>query len=591
MMKKILKLYFMIVGIISTILTILFIIGMFQFFRYVGKITTHREKKSVTLKDKDYFLRLNLDATIYDREISGIENIFSVIESKSQYDLLDLITTIDKATRDDRIKGIVIKKLNVNADLNSVIEISEALKRFKEKNKKLFVFIEDVSNKNYMIASVADRIYLQEEGRLYIPGVSGSFFFLKDTLSKVGIKADFIPLGRYKSTPEMFNSNKMSDDNRMVNSSLLSNIQDTFKKWISQNRHLTMDDMESILDRGLINAKDALESRLVDELVYRNQFDESMEKEFEDIKPLSFRTYARVPEKAVKDVFVDTKNKIAIIYATGQVQMALPDDYSESKVIVPDTIRRKFKKALQDNSIKGIILRVNSPGGSALASDIIWNEVKRSDKEKPVFVSMGSMAASGGYYLSMSARKLFAGKTTITGSIGVWSGKFVMKELFDKLGLTIETIKFSEGAGLFSSQEDFSSSQRNLIENMLAETYKTFVNKAAEARGMSYEDLHEIAQGRIWTGLQAKEVGLVDGIGGYYEIIAAMKSDIGIEENSVPTLVKIHDDSDDIFDKLRFLSIAIRSRINYQAYLLNKMKNFIRDENIFYMLPYRVEIK
>ncbi|MGA1826493.1 MAG: signal peptide peptidase SppA [bacterium] len=590
-MKKILKLFFMIVGVISTIFMILFIIGMFQFFQHVKKIATHREKKSVTLKDKDYFLRLNLDAAINDREISGIENIFSVIEAKNQYDLLDLIMTIDKATRDDRIKGIVIKKLNVDANLNSVVEISEALKRFKEKNKKVFVFMEDVDNTNYMIASVADKIYLQEEGRLYIPGVSGTFFFLKDTLAKVGIKADFIPLGRYKSTPEIFIANKMSDDNRMVNNSVLSNIQDTFKQWITQNRDIPMDAMENILDRGLINAKDALESRLVDELVYRDQFDKRMEEEFKDIEPVSFHIYSSVPEKALRDSVVDTKNKIAIIYATGQVQMALPDEYSESKVIVPDSIQRKFKKALSDKSIKGIILRVDSPGGSALASDIIWNEVKRSDKEKPVFVSMGVMAASGGYYLSMPARKLFAGKTTITGSIGVWSGKFVMKEMFDKLGLTMETIKFSEGAGLFSAHEDFNSSQRTLIKNVLSETYKTFVNKAAEARGMSYEELDEIAQGRIWTGLQAQEVGLVDGVGGYYEIIAAMKGAIGIEENRVPTLVKIHDDSDDIFDKLRFLSMAIRSRINYQAYLLNKMKNFIRDENIFYMLPYRVEIQ
>ncbi|MGA1868258.1 MAG: signal peptide peptidase SppA [bacterium] len=590
-MKKILKIYFMVVGIITTIFMILFIVGIYNLFRHFEKLAVYKEEKSVTLKHKEYFLRLNLDAAIHDREVSSIENIFSALESKNQYDLLNLLTTIDKAARDDRIKGIVVEKLNIAAPLNSVMEIAEALKRFKEKNKRVLVFIDEVSNKDYLLASVADTIYLQTEGRLYIPGISGSFFFLKDTLSKVGIKGDFIPFGRYKSTPEMFISNKMSEDNRTVTTSVLRNIQDTFIQWISHNRHLSEDEIERILDRGLITAQDAFESKLVDELVYQDQFDERIKETFIDIKPLSFRTYSRVSEETIENYLIDTKNRIALIYVTGQVQMAMPDEYSENRAIVPSNIRRKFEKALEDESIKGIILRVDSPGGSALAADIIWNEVKRLDKEKPVFVSMASMAASGGYYLSMSARKLFAGKTTITGSIGVWAGKFVTKDMCDKLGLTVETIKFNEGASLFSSQENFSSSQRDLIKNILSQTYKTFVDKAAEARGMNYEALHEIAQGRIWTGSQAQEVGLVDTVGGYYEIIKELKREIGIEENTVPTLVKIRDDSDDIFDKLKSLGIAIKSRINYSMHLVHEMRNFFRDENIFFMLPYRVEIQ
>jgi len=574
---------------------VLFCVFIFKLINNIREITPRVTEK------KPYYLKLDLVGNIKDRQVSDFSRFFQFLEGQEEYKLYDLINTLDLASQDERIKGLVIKRLNVRAGLNSIIELSDALKRFREKGKTVYVFLNEANNKNYLLASAADQIFLQKEGSLYVPGISASLIYIKDTLAKVGIEAEFLKTGQYKSAPEIFTSNFMSEDTRNMTTSLLGDIQGNFITTISENRNLSSDEVIDFLDKALIIAEEALERKLVDELAYRDEFQEAVEEKFfPKIKSLDFDDYANVSPKSIKGVKIDTRHKIGLIIASGPIQMAAREHQFDEPVILPSRMLKELKKAEEDSSIKALILRVNSPGGSALASDIIWNAVRKLNIRKPVFVSMGNLAASGGYYIAMGAEQIYAGKTTITGSIGVFGGKFVISKLMDKIGANPETITFSEGASLFSAEKDFTPQQRLQLQQYLDNTYQSFVTKAALGRKKEYEELDNVAQGRVWTGRQAREIGLVDGVGGYYEVIRAVKEKIGIKEDVFPTVVRIRVSSGTLLDRLRYFSLhlkekllpisAFKADLKKQIARLTTVKDLLTKEKALYLMPYTIEI-
>ncbi len=601
-MKNIIKNYFLIVGFLTTVFMVLFCVLIFKLINNIREITPRVTEKEKILSDKPYYLKLDLVGTIKDRHVSDFTRFFQFLEGREEYKLYDLINTLDLASQDERIKGLVIKRLNVRAELNSIIELSDALKRFREKGKKVYVFLNEANNKNYLLASAADQIFFQKEGSLYVPGISASLIYIKDTLAKVGIEAEFLKTGQYKSAPEIFTSNSMSEDTRNMTTSLLGDIQENFITTIAKNRNLNPDEVIDFSDKALLIADEALERKLVDELAYRDEFQEAVEEKFfPEIKSLDFDDYAQVSPKSIKGVKIDRRRKIGLIIASGPIQMAARGHQFDEPVILPSRILKELKKGEEDSSIKALILRVNSPGGSALASDIIWNAVRKLNIRKPVFVSMGNVAASGGYYISMGAERIYAGKTTITGSIGVFGGKFVASKLMDKIGAHPETITFSEGASLFSAVQDFTPQQRLQLQGYLDNTYQSFVTKAALGRNKEYEELDKVAQGRVWTGRQAREVGLVDGVGGYYEVIQAVKEKIGIKEDVFPTVVRIRVSSGTLLDRLRYFSLhlkekllpisAFKATLKKQIARLTTVKDLLTKEKALYLMPYSIEIQ
>ncbi|MEW6380696.1 MAG: signal peptide peptidase SppA [bacterium] len=601
-MKNILKYYLMIVGFLTTLFMLLLAVFIFSLISNIGKVSLRMEEKEELAADQPFYLELNLVGDVQDQEVSEFGWFIQLIEEQPRFQLYDLITTIDQASRDGRIKGLVIRNLDMQASMNSFFELSDALNRFRKQGKKVYVFLNEADNQNYLLASAADRIFLQKEGSLYIPGISGSFMYVKDTLAKVGVEADFLRAGRYKSAPEMFTSNAMSEDTRKVYTELLSDIQETFITTLVKNRKLSREEVTGCLNKALITAREALQRKLVDNLSYHDEFLEIVEKKlFPEIEPLSFSTYARVSPSSVKGLKVDTDKKIAMIIANGLIQMSPQEHQIKEPSILPSQILKELEEVEEDPDIKALIIRVNSQGGSALASDIIWERVRKLNAKKPVFVSMGSVAASGGYYISMSAGQIYAGPTTLTGSIGVFGGKFVVSDLLDKIGAHTEIIAFSDGASLFSPIQTFTPNQRREFDEFLQNTYRSFVTKASLSRNKKYEELDEVAQGRVWTGRQARQVGLVDGIGGYHEVIQAVKKKIGLGKDVVPTIVPITIEPESLLDILRTLRPFLRERfglcsssdvkLTKKVEYLKTLNNLLCRERSLYLMPFLAEIQ
>jgi len=608
-MKNILKYYLMIVGFLTTLFMVLFVIFLFTLISNIGKMSVRIGERETLLADQPYYLELNLVGEIQDQEVSELDRFIQLIEEQPRYQLYELIMTLDQASRDGRIKGLVIKNLDVKAPLSSLLELSEALVRFRTQGKKVYVFLNEADNQNYLLASAADKIFLQKEGSLFLPGISGSFIYIKDTLAKIGVEADFLRAGRYKSAPETFTDNKMSEDSRKVYTELLTDLQDTFITTLVKNRKLSREEVAGCLNKALFTAKEALQLKLVDVLSYQDEFLETVEKKlFPHIEPLEFTTYTKVSPTSIKGLKVDTHRKIAIIVANGLIQMSAEENQIKEPSILPSQIIKGLEEVEDDPTIKALILRVNSQGGSALASDIIWNRIRKLNAKKPVFVSMGPVAASGGYYISMAAGQLYAGRTTLTGSIGVFGGKFVVSDLLNKIGAHTETISFSEGASLFSPIQSFTPSQRQEFDRFLQHTYRSFVAKAALSRNKKYEELNEIAQGRVWTGQQAQQVGLVDGIGGYHEVIEAVKKKIGLEKGTIPTIVPIRIEAENLLDMLRTIfpiigkslggkslglsSSSLESCLSSrEAGDLKRLKDLISQERSLYLMPILAKIE
>ena len=601
-MKNILKYYFLIVGFLTTIFMVLFVLFVFGLVKNIGKISSYLAIEEKSLGDKPYYLEIDLVGSIKDREDSEIERVLKFIEGKKEFKLIDLIDTIDIASKDDRIKGLVIKRLSAKAGLSTVLELNEAFHRFRNQGKQIYVFMHEADNKNYLLASAADKIFLQQEGSLYVPGISASFLYLKDTLAKVGVEAEFLQKGKYKSAPEIFTANAMSDDIRIMTTSLLGDLQGTFISAIAGNRGITLSEVTDFLDKGLISSHEALGRNLVDDLVYRDEFQEIIDEKFTSIEPIDFSLYSEIGFKSVKGLKRDKKNKIGLIIASGPIQMSARDHQWDEPVILPHKLVKKLQELEKDSSIKALILRVNSPGGSALASDIIWNGVNKLNLKKPVYVSMGSVAASGGYYISMGAEKIYANKATITGSIGVFGGKFVINKLLNKIEAHPESISFGEGASLFSVKKNFTPQQRHQVQTYINHVYHSFVTKASLGRNMNYEDLDAVAQGKVWTGRQALEVGLVDGLGGYYQVIQKIKEDLGLAKEIIPSIIHIQLDTGTFLDKLRFFSLSIKTKLlssffehpfsekEKEMEIFAGIKSLLTNERALYLMPFQLTL-
>ncbi len=466
-------------------------------------------------------LEINLSEKIVDRSSEFSFDFGNFSNEPTPLGLDDILKSIEKAKHDNNIKGIYLNIDMVNSNMASLKEIRDKLQEFKDSTDKFILSYSEVySQKAFYISSVADKIYLHPEGYLEFKGLNYEGMFFKQALAKLEIEPQIIRHGKFKSAVEPFILDKMSDSNREQVKRFINSIWEDVKSDIADGRNLSDDELNNIAENLLIqSAKDAVDYKLADALQYQDQVDDTLRKrlDIEDnkkIEKISLRKYIDVGVSTKKKF---SKDKIAVIYAQGSINSG--DGNNET--IGSETTSKAIRKARKNDKIKAIVLRVNSPGGSALASETILREMDLAKKVKPVVVSMGDVAASGGYYIACKADTIVANPTTITGSIGVFGVLMNLEKMMtNKLGITIDRVKTNQFADLASPTRALSESERAIIQNQVELIYDKFISNVSEGRNMSKEEVDAIGQGRVWTGKDAIELGLVDVLGGMEDAIA-----------------------------------------------------------------------
>lgn len=443
----------------------------------------------------------------------------------------DILTALSKAKQDSRIKGLLVTSLNAQLGFGKAQDIRDAIKEFAAR-KPAYGFIEDGNMLEYYVCSAAPKLFMAPagEGGVSLTGLRAEVPFFKGTLDKLGIEAQMDHIGAYKSASDMWMRDSMSDAHRESTNSLLDGLYDRITTDIAHDRGLTEEKVKALVDKGPLIRSETLESGLVTGLKYRDELDELIKKDLKvtELKRISLRDYK---EPTFLESTRGANNKIAIVYASGAITPGESAKGYEEDYIGSATLTDALRQARKDKTIKAIVLRVDSPGGSAVASDLIWREVVVARKEKPVVVSMSDVAASGGYYIAMGANKIFAQPSTITGSIGVVYGKFYLKGLYEKIGINKEVVKRGEHADIFSDYVKFSDDEWAIIRKQMNSIYTTFTEKAADGRKKTQAQIDEVGQGRVWTGDQALKLGLVDELGGLNDAIREAKKLAKIGEN------------------------------------------------------------
>lgn len=432
--------------------------------------------------------------------------------------LSDLILQFKKAKIDDRIKVIILEVNMASAGWGKSEEIRDAIADFRSSGKPVYAYMEYATDKEFYIASACDKIYLAPPGELFINGLAADVMFFRGSLDKLGVYPDMVQMGKYKTAVETFTRKDMSDANREFMNALLDDLFNRYVETVAKARNKTPEEMRAFVDDAPFSASKAKEVGLIDGVAYRDELEKEVKqklgyKESDELRVVRSSAYSEVEPESLG---LDKGEKIAVIYATGDIGSGQSENSpGGSQSIGSETVAKALNDAREDKSIKAIVIRVDSPGGSGLASDIIWHAVESAKAKKPVVVSMSDVAASGGYYIAAGANKIVAQPSTITGSIGVFAGKPVVKGLYDWLGITNEYILRGKQAGMFRETEKFTDEERAKFEELIKRTYyDDFVPKVAKGRNKTPEYIDSVAQGRVWTGAQGRERGLVDEFGG-----------------------------------------------------------------------------
>jgi protease-4 len=445
--------------------------------------------------------------------------------------LSDLVRTVDAARTDDDVSALVVKvRPFPGAGWGRIQDLRDALVRFQTSGKPSYCYLEGVGNKGYYLATGCSRILAAPTSLLDVTGLALSVSFFRGTLDKLGIEAQFEGIGRYKNAPNQFLETGFTAPHREQLDALLDDLHGQYVSALAKARHLSTDQVQRILDQGPYDGEGARAAGLVDELLYPSEIDTRLAGAGRATADDYSRTLSR---------FALGRPKIAIVHVEGEI---VSGRSSESpfggSAAGADSIARALRTARDDGSVKAIILRIDSPGGSGDASDAIWHEVRAARSVKPVIASMSDVAASGGYYVAMGADVIVAQPGTITGSIGVFGGKFTLKGLYDKLGMTKDELSRAQHATMSSDYDPWDASERATIRALLTRFYETFLEKAAEGRGVSKQAIDTVAQGRVWSGAAARGRGLVDSLGGLREAIDVAKKRAGIPpQESVALLV------------------------------------------------------
>lgn len=468
-----------------------------------------------TIVNGNSIFKLELKGSVTERMIDNPFASF-INEEQTALGLNDILASIEKAGNNEYIKGIYLEAGGIEADPACTEEIRNALLRFKQTGKFVVAYGGNYTEADYYICSIADKVILNPQGLVDWHGVASQTIYFKDLLAQLGIEMEVFKVGTYKSAVEPYTSMEMSKENREQITAYTSSIWNNMVQGVSQSRGITPEKLNQCADRymAFTSPEETLEAGLVDTLLYLDETKNYLMQlmgEDKNLKMLSLNEVKNIQKNTPLD---KSGNIIAMYYAEGQIVDKASTGMGTTPEIVGEKVCTDLSKLREDDNVKAVVLRVNSPGGSAFASEQIWNEVVKLKEKKPVIVSMGGYAASGGYYISCAADTIIAQPTTITGSIGIF-GMFPNphKLITDKLKLKVETVKSNKHADLGSMFRPYSADERIIMQGYINRGYATFIKRCADGRQMSTEDIEAVAQGRVWTGEMAKELGLVDLLG------------------------------------------------------------------------------
>ncbi|WP_456376144.1 signal peptide peptidase SppA [Lutibacter sp.] len=551
------------------------------------------DTKKVTVA-KNTVLEIKLETVVKDyapKSENPFDEIFGF--SKRYIGLNTILNAIENAKTDENIKGISITTLGVNAGIAQIQAIRNKLLEFKETGKFIKAYADIYDQKSYYFSSVSDSIFLNPVGAIDFKGLSTEILFYKDLEDKSGVKMEVIRHGKYKSAVEPYLYNKMSDNNREQITTFLTSIWNEMVSDISKSRNITRTKINNIADSLLArNATLAIENNIIDAAIYKDEYTNKLKEATgvstdEKLNKVSVEDYISTGKGRVIST---AANKIAVIYAQGEIIYGKGDE----NFIGQDLIIKALKKARKSKSVKAIVLRVNSPGGSALASELIWRELELTKEKLPLVVSMGNVAASGGYYLACNADRIFAEPTTITGSIGVFGVIPNFSQLAKNIGINAEQVSTNKGAN-YSIFEPMTDAFRLVTTEGVEAVYTTFLERVAKGRNMTIEAVDSIAQGRVWSGVDALSNGLVDELGNLEDAISYAAELAEVTDFRVRNYPSYKVDIENKLNSFPFMKskeevlVEELGEANYKIY--KTIKEFSKLEGVQARLPYSIDIK
>ncbi len=542
------------------------VLGILILISIIGSIASLSDKSTPVVPSQTV-LSLDFANPVTERTsdemIPDFDILNSEFSSKRQTGILDILRTIETAASDPSVKFIYMNLDKLDAGITHLEEIRAALKRFRESGKPIIAYADNYSQGGYYIASVADKVYLNPAGTSTLTGVTISTLFFKDLMEKLGVEVELIRHGKFKAAAEQFISNKMSPENREQLQAYIDAVWNTWTSDISESRGISRERIDEMTDRlEIVTAQDAVTAGLVDAVMFKDELLDTLKHLFgaekdEELKMTSLTNY----KKARLKVNFKEKNKIAVLYANGEIVMG-----SGEKNIASDNFRNLLTKIRKDSSIKAVVLRVNSPGGSAQSSDIIDRELSLLKAEKPVIVSMGDYAASGGYWISAGADRIVTNNSTLTGSIGVFSMAINASKALEKhLYVNAETVNTNKHSDLLSAYRPMDPEEIIFIQAAVEKIYTQFINLVSQGRGMDLQKVDSVGQGRVWSGYDALRIGLADEKGGIHEAILTAASMSGTESYRIVEYPVIKSQLDRIMEQLGESSVAA-------AYLSNPLR-------------------
>ena len=568
------------------------LLGIFISFGIIGAIAGSADK-ATTLKPNSIF-QIDLEGNLVDRsQEDPLSGAFAHVlgkPSENTIGLDDVLANIEKAKKDDNIVGIYLKGGSLSGGVASIKEIRNALIDFKKSGKFIVAYADNYSQRMYYLVSVADKILINPQGMLELKGLSAQTMFFKNTLDKLGIEMQVVKVGTFKSAVEPYVNTKMSDANRLQVNVFMGSIWNNILKEISASRKIPVAKLNSYADEMMMfqPTEKSKQYGLVDGLVYIEQVDSVLKKYVKNLKKGDDLTFVKqeamtkVPDTAKYD-----KSKVALIYAVGEITD------TEGDGIVSRDLVKTINDVEKDSAVKAVVFRISSPGGSAYGSEQIWHALSVLKAKKPLIVSMGDYAASGGYYIACGADKIFAQPTTITGSIGIFGVIPNIKGLDDKIGITYDGVKTNKMSDAISINRPFTPEERDLMQSYVNRGYELFVKRCADGRKMKTEQIKAIAEGRVWTGEDALKIGLVDKIGGLNDAIK-----LAVEKAKLKSYnIKEYPEKEDFMTKLmKNFGKDVETRIakiqlGEQYNLFKQVKNLDKINGIQARLPYDLNIR
>jgi protease-4 len=581
-------------NVLATIIGI-FVFFMLFFFGIVIIATVFGGDAEIVEVKNNSVIELNLEEIKNDYAGKYKDPWMALFSDKKKVGLTDIINAIEEAKTDDDIKGISILNNKSELGMAQSKALRDELESFRKSGKFVMAYANSFTQKEYYLNSVANTIYLNPVGDMDFKGLSAEIMFFKDFQEKTGIKMEVIRHGKYKSAVEPFLENKMSDANREQISALLNAVWNSVTSDISKSRNVSVSKLNEIANGLLARTPEmAKAQKLVDIIAYEDVYHDAIRKALKvdkekDYNKVSILDYSKKASTTSK--ITDSSDKIAIIYAQGEIQSGEGD----VNVIGEGSMRRSLREARKDKNVKAIVLRINSPGGNALTSDLIWREIELTKKVKPVVVSMGNYAASGGYYIACNANKIFAENNTITGSIGVFGILPNLSQLVTKVGIHVEQVKTHENSAKYSPFVPLDDKLKAVTLEDVEHIYKTFVTHVAEGRKMTFAQVDSIAQGRVWAGSEAVKIGLVDKIGGLEDAIHEASVLAKTKEYTTQNYPEFEKNLDDILGNLPFAKSKeafIKEEIGEENYkIMEQIKKLQSQKGVQAMMPFEINIR